>query len=230
MILRPQLEPTDHQSVLDYYLDNYQEVHIVKCEKCGNDLAVEVKGDVSGYKMNEKGFVVLPFGGHLLGSRVRLDETTDGDRLMGYQCGFTQPNPDFEPAMKAWQAECEKIMKKHEAIVAKEQKAFNDKLKKTWKPGQEIPQFVSSSTLDLPERPDIEPVTYCGNDTILADVEKESVEVRYGAQETFELPPYEKHVIRQELRRKVLSGEYKPKFKKVGAKEHHETFTRERIK
>lgn len=80
MILRPQLEPTDEQSVLQYYLEHYDEVHILSCNKCGNDLGIEIRGEVSGLKMNDNGFCVLPFGSHLLSSRVR----TDGS--MGYQC------------------------------------------------------------------------------------------------------------------------------------------------
>lgn len=89
MILRPQLEPTDHQSVLDYYLENYGEVHIVSCDKCKNDLALEIRGEVFGqssYKVNEAGYTVLPFGDQLLASRVRTDEHTPGIRMMGYQC------------------------------------------------------------------------------------------------------------------------------------------------
>jgi len=80
MILRPQLEPTDHQSVLDYYMQHYSEVHIVTCNKCKADLGIEIRGEISGYKTNDLGFTVLPFGNHLLASRVR----TDGS--MGYQC------------------------------------------------------------------------------------------------------------------------------------------------
>ena len=80
MILRPQLEVTDHQSVLDYYMQHYDEVHIVSCNKCKEDLGIEIRGEVSGYKMNTNGFTVLPFGDMMLASRVR----TDGS--MGYQC------------------------------------------------------------------------------------------------------------------------------------------------
>lgn len=83
MILRPQLEPTDHQSVLDYYKQNYGEVHILSCNKCKSDLGIEIRGEVFGsnaYKVNTNGYTVLPFGNTLLASRVRTDGT------MGYQC------------------------------------------------------------------------------------------------------------------------------------------------
>lgn len=80
MILRPQLEPTDHQSVFDYYLEHYNEVHILTCNKCKADLGIEIKGEVAGYPTNQFGFTVLPFGEQLLASRCRLDGS------MGYQC------------------------------------------------------------------------------------------------------------------------------------------------
>lgn len=80
MILRPQLEHHDDQSVLDYYLDHYDEVHIITCNKCKEDLGIEIKGAIPGYQPNDKGYTILPLGEQLLSSRVR----TDGS--MGYQC------------------------------------------------------------------------------------------------------------------------------------------------
>lgn len=80
MILRPQLEVTDHQSVLDYYIQHYAEVHIITCNKCKADMGVEIRGQVGEYKHNRLGFTVLPLGDRLLASRVRTDDS------MGYQC------------------------------------------------------------------------------------------------------------------------------------------------
>lgn len=80
MILRPQLAPTDPQAVLDYYKEHYDEVHILTCNECKADLAIEVRGNVSGYVRNDYGFTVLPVGEKLLASRVRTDNS------MGYQC------------------------------------------------------------------------------------------------------------------------------------------------
>lgn len=80
MILKPQLNPTDEQEILDYYLAHYDEVHVTTCDKCSQDLAIEVTGKVSGYLPNDYGYTVIPFGDQLLASRVR----TDGS--MGYQC------------------------------------------------------------------------------------------------------------------------------------------------
>lgn len=80
MILRPEILPTDHQSVLDYYTEHYSEVHILSCNTCKEDLGIEIKGEISGYAMNSLGFTVLSFGDNLLSSRVRTD------RSMGYQC------------------------------------------------------------------------------------------------------------------------------------------------
>jgi len=80
MILRPQLEPTDEQSILNYYTEHYEEVYVVSCNKCKADLGIEVKGHISGYPLNRNGYTMLAFGSNLLTSRVR----TDGS--MGYQC------------------------------------------------------------------------------------------------------------------------------------------------
>lgn len=140
MILRPQLEPTDHQSVLDYYLAHYTEVHVLTCNKCHADLGIEVRGEVSGLKMNENGFCVLPFGENLLSSRVRSDGS------MGYQC-------------------------------------------------------------------------MCGNDTRGTEIEE-----ALSPAGTF--LPHEVHAIQQ----KQIEIGWKPKIKRKGNKEIHETFTRERIK
>lgn len=95
MILRPQLEPTDHQSVLDYYIAHYSEVHIITCNKCKSDLGIEIRGVVSGYKVNDNGFTVLGFGENLLASRVRSDGS------MGYQCvcGNDTRGTELEEAM-----------------------------------------------------------------------------------------------------------------------------------
>jgi hypothetical protein len=79
VILRPEIEPTE-QEVVDYYKAHYDEVHVVSCTKCGEDLAVEVRGDVPGLRRNDNGCTVIPISEKLLSSRVRLDG------LSGYQC------------------------------------------------------------------------------------------------------------------------------------------------
>lgn len=202
MILRPQLEPTDHQSVLDYYLANYSEVHIVTCNKCGNDLAIEIRGEVSGYKANEFGFTVLPFGDNLLSSRFR----TDGS--MGYQCGVIVPNPAYPKA----KAEAEANKKK---ALADYELQYKQAVKSTPK-GADKPEYAPPA-IDIPVH---EPETIrCDNDTRGTEIEEE-------LSPTGTFLPHEVHAIQQ----KQIRIGWKPKIKQVGNKQIHETFTRERIK
>lgn len=202
MILRPQLEPTDHQSVLDYYLAHYSEVHIVTCNKCGVDLAIEIRGEVSGYKMNDLGFTVLPFGDNLLSSRVRTDGT------MGYQCGNIIANPKY-PAAKA-KAEAERAK-----FLADHRKQF-DQMIDDLPEDAEKPEYVAPNIVaHVPEPEQIR----CLNDT-----RGTSLEEKMCPAGTF--LPHEVHAIQQE---QVRIG-WKPKVKRSGNKEVHETFTRERIK
>jgi hypothetical protein len=79
VILRPDIQPTDHEA-LDYYKAHYDEVHIVTCTKCGDDLAIEVRGDVPGIRRNDNGYAIIPLSDKLMSSRIRLDGLT------GYQC------------------------------------------------------------------------------------------------------------------------------------------------
>lgn len=195
MILRPQLDPTDHQSVLDYYLENYSEVHIITCSKCGADLGIEIRGEVfnnnGGYKVNDAGYTVLPFGDALMSSRVRTDEHTPGIRMMGYQCGAWVPNPEYALEMKAyWKAmdKYEKMLKKGEVITPPE-------------------------PITIPE------LIRCGNDTRGSAIEE-------AISPTGSFLPHEVAKIQEAYRQ----SRYKPDFKRVGNKEHHETFIRERIK
>lgn len=205
MILRQQLEPTDHQSVLDYYLTNYGEVHIITCSKCGTDLGIEIRGEVfnnnAGYKVNEAGFTVLPFGDNLLASRVRTDEYEPGKPMMGYQCGTPVANPEYAKAVAARQQEI--------ADLVRDWKKDNKGVKSS-----EMPNF----------EPAVLPVTVpqivrCGNDTRGSEIEEE-------LSPTGSFLPHEVHVIKEKYR----TSAYKPKFKQQGNVQLHETFKRERIK
>lgn len=202
MILRPQLEPTDHQSVLDYYIEHYAEVHIVSCNECGTDLAIEIRGEVSGYKLNDYGFTVLPFGDSLLSSRVRLDGS------MGYQCGAKLPNPAFPAAKKA----TERI---HKDQLEQYDKGYEEAVRQATKAKADKPEY------NPPIMPRIyEPETImCLNDTRATPLEEQ-----LSPDGTF--LPHEVHAIHQ---RQVQVG-WKPKVKIRDNKEIHETFTRERVK
>ena len=72
------------QEVIDYYMKNYPQVQIVRCDSCGSDLCLEVliPSEVERNKQfHHDGFrrVVLE-GSPLLSSRRRLDG------VMGYEC------------------------------------------------------------------------------------------------------------------------------------------------
>ena len=83
MIIRPEAQT---QEAVDYYLAHYDEVHIVTCSKCKDDIAIEVRGQVSGIMPNSTGFTVIPISNKLLGSRVRMDEHAPGEPMIGYLC------------------------------------------------------------------------------------------------------------------------------------------------
>lgn len=103
MILRPEIKPTDGQEVIDYYLARSDELDVLTCDKCGEDLAIEIKGyhpdlDSPALRPNDNGYVVIPVSDKLLASRVRLDG------LCGYQCvcgNDTRANPIEEAASPA---------------------------------------------------------------------------------------------------------------------------------
>lgn len=201
MILRPQLEHTDEQPILDYYLAHYDEVHILTCNKCGTDLGLEIKGQVSGLTMNKNGFSVLPIGTALLSSRVR----TDGS--MGYQCGAMVDNPEFPKAVAA----IEKVNKDQFLAYDRTYKTTVKSLKK----GVTKPEYLppAAVTVDVPRQ------VMCGNDTRGTELEEQ-----LSPDGTF-LP----HEVDAIERKQVEIG-WKPKIKRQGNKEIHETFTRERIK
>lgn len=77
----------DHSHVqdnpVDFYTKTYKVVQIVRCDKCGADLALEIL-DEDQYQMNlsshPDGLRRITLGDSLLSSRLRLDG------VMGYQC------------------------------------------------------------------------------------------------------------------------------------------------
>ena len=76
----------DASKVVQFYLDHFNEVHTVTCNKCSTLLAVMVAdpiADVQGTlpAPHANGLVVVPVDDGFLGSRLRLDG------VMGFQCG-----------------------------------------------------------------------------------------------------------------------------------------------
>lgn len=112
------------QEVIDFYLNDpqYVEVHIVRCDACKSDLALEVlnpqeTGRYFGQHHRGMRRVVLGTSGPLLSSRKRLDG------LMGYKCmcGNNTIIADIEkgivPQVKAPILHIPTIEPHHEAMI-----------------------------------------------------------------------------------------------------------------
>lgn len=206
MILSSETQETDAEQMLEFYKARFSTVELVSCSNCGTHLAFECSGgDGMGMQPNDLGKFVIPIGSNLLSSRVRLDETPDGERMMGYQCGAIIPNPAYPGAKKAYEEELAKYDAQHKKDVAKAKKD------KTEEPQYQPPVF------NVPE------YVRCMNDTRVADVERGTVPV--GPQQVT-LTPFEKHRIREQIKEKKV----KPDFRRVGNTKHFETFQVERIK
>lgn len=98
-VIEPEI-PEATQDILDFYTERYQEVWAVYCLRHGRKkgkqmIAVEVRGEVGGLRVNEIGVTTIPIDNHLASSRVRID-SKDGERVMGYECGWYE-NPNFNP-------------------------------------------------------------------------------------------------------------------------------------
>lgn len=87
MILSSETTTNDAQQMLEFYKQHFGVVEIVSCSKCKSMLAFECQGgDTMGLPVNEVGKVIIPIGGSMLSSRVRLDEAPTGEPMIGYQC------------------------------------------------------------------------------------------------------------------------------------------------
>lgn len=77
------IHPDQSEDVLKFYTDKYPRVNLVTCEKCEQDLAIEVLIPEKQSKAREAhhdGMTIIPIGNTLLASRKRLDF------VMGYEC------------------------------------------------------------------------------------------------------------------------------------------------
>ena len=206
MILSSETQETDAEQMLEFYKARFAVVELVSCGNCGSHLAFECSGgDGMGMQPNELGKFIIPIGQNLLSSRVRLDETPDGERMMGYQCGAIVPNPAYPAAVKKHEADLKKYDAQHKKDVAKAKK------NKQQEPEYNPPLLTAKET------------HYCGNDTRIADVERGAVPVGH---QQVTLTPFEKHRIREQIKEKKA----KPDFRRVGNTKHFETFQVERIK
>ena len=206
MILSSETTANDAQQMLEFYKQHFAVVEIVSCSECGAALAFECQGgDSMGLPVNELGKIIIPIGDSLLSSRVRLDEAPTGERMMGYQCGAPVPNPEYIPAMEAFNKE----MEAYDALYKKD--VARAKKNKDPAPEYTPPQFTTPETIA------------CGNDTRVSQIERGHVPVG-PMQQT--LSPFEKHQIRERIRQ---DKSYKPDFRKVGNIKHFETFQVERV-
>lgn len=206
MILSSETNETDADQMLEFYKQHFLRVDLVTCGVCGAYLAFECSGgDSMGIQPNEIGKYVIPVGSNLLSHRVRLDEATNGERMVGYQCGAEVPNPAYPAAKKKHDDELKKYEKQYRADVA------DAKKKKAAEPVYRPP------ILRVPE------TRQCGNDTRIAEIERGVVPIGPHQQS---LSPFEKHRIRANIKDKRK----KPDFKQVGNTKHFETFKVERIK
>lgn len=85
MIVANHIPTEEREEALTYYTTNHKHVAIVSCSKCEKELALEVSAE-NGMQGNARGMAVLPLSDDLLSSRVRLDETPEGEPMMGYRC------------------------------------------------------------------------------------------------------------------------------------------------
>lgn len=206
MILSSETNPTDAQQMLEFYKQNFAVVELVSCSNCGSMLAFECQGgDSMGLPVNELGKVIIPIGDALLSSRVRLDEAPTGERMMGYQCGAIVPNTAYAADKAAFDAELEKYDAQYKKDVATAKK------KKIDEPTYTPPILTTPETIP------------CGNDTRISDIERGKVPV---GKMQVSLSPFEKHQIREEIKK---DRTYKPDFRKVGKIKHFETFQVERL-
>lgn len=223
MILSSTVTENDVEEMLIFYKAHFQQIDLVKCESCGAYLCFELAlpyGDSMGLNPNELGKYVVPIGDALSSSRIRLDETPDGERMQGYQCSNLISNPNYVVAEEKWKKEYNDTLKDHDKATKQYEKDYAKLVKKIG-PGEPMPeknppQFVEPTPHDVPE------FIECGNDTRLGFVERGLVPT---GTSLVHLSPFEKSKIVDKIR----SNKIKPDFKKLGNKKHFETFSVERL-
>lgn len=207
MILSSETTANDAQQMLEFYKQNFAVVELVSCSKCGSMLAFECQGgDSMGLQVNELGKVIIPIGDAMLSSRIRLDEAPTGERMMGYQCGASVPNPMLAT-----------IKAEHETALAQYESDFKKEVARAKKAKDPEPVYQP------PSMPVVSETIECGNDTRIADIERGAVPV---GRMQIAMSPFEKHQVREKIK---SDRTYKPDFKKVGNIKHFESFQVERI-
>lgn len=136
--------PTDEvEEMLEYYDDIAEEIEKVVCENCETLIAIEIKHKTlkSTEYFNNPNIhwddrFVIGVGNNLHGYRKRLDD------VMGYRCGGSLKNPEYD-----------EIMKKHEREVNKAKRA-----KKTPPKMPRVQEIISCGFQNVMSEPELEAI------------------------------------------------------------------------
>lgn len=88
-ILGSEVTQSDLEQMLAFYKMNFDVVEIVSCSECKSPLCFQLsapKGEVPGISYAEDGKARITIGDKLLSWRLRLDEASTGEPMIGYQC------------------------------------------------------------------------------------------------------------------------------------------------
>lgn len=218
MIISSQVSANEVEEMIEFYRQHFQEVSLVSCSACHAPLALELRGgDPMGMQVNDLGIIVASIGDHLMSSRVRLDETPEGERMMGYQCGAPVDNPDYPKAETEYQA----AIKQHEIDHKKWEKENAAHQKLMAKDPEAAGPRPDEPTAPAPHN--VEKFLECGNDSRLGPAERGLVPT---GRSLIHMSPFEREKIAQQIRE---SGK-KPIFKRRGNFKYLDTFQVERIK
>lgn len=87
-VYEPQ-DPTELAAMIDFYGQQYQEVHFVHCLKCNRIIAAECAPAVDNLAHQERNYGDRNIFGYqelFFTSRMRLDTNAGGQRMIGYEC------------------------------------------------------------------------------------------------------------------------------------------------
>lgn len=225
MILGTEVSANDVEEMTTFYKAHFSSVEVVRCNECMNFLCFELAGgaDPMGMPIDADGKIRVNIGNYLMSYRIRLDETEDGQPMVGYQCGAPVPNPKWPMFKKHYEEELAKAEKNHKKTLAEYEKDYKKRVAEAKKKGVPAPSYLP------PEMPQVflennEPeFIECGNDTRIAEIERELVPT---GNTLVQLTPFEKHKIKEQIRERLADKRYKrPDFKQTRDTKKIETFS-----
>jgi hypothetical protein len=180
--------PVDEVSeMLEYYKEIADEVEVVNCTKCGNDIAIEIKhpeykSDQYFHNPNQhwQGRFVIGIGNRLLGYRKRHDD------VMGYRCGCGIPNPEYKAAVEQYEKDLKayQVAKTDWDIAVEEHREKHKAWKKIYQKEVKSKKRDHGDITGAPDYP-VEPVkpvmpnipefTPCANETTMSKAELEAI-------------------------------------------------------